>query len=84
MFQQIQEEAAMLKFGIEDALDAQGSANIYELMSATSQDITIKNSDSSEDIYESMLMIDPECAEDLCKIHTILFVALNNTGDKYW
>uniref|UniRef100_A0A3Q3W3V6 DBB domain-containing protein n=1 Tax=Mola mola TaxID=94237 RepID=A0A3Q3W3V6_MOLML len=61
------EEAAMLKFGIEDALDAQGSANIYELMSATSQDITIKNSDSSEDIYESMLMIDPECAEDLSK-----------------
>ena len=74
----------MLQFDSQDTLDSQGSSDVYELMSAASQDNPIKNSDSSEDIYESMLMIDPECAEDFCKNHVILFVAINNTGGKHW
>lgn len=42
-------------------------------MSAASEDIMMKYSGCSEDIYESMWEIDPECAEDLCEIRQILF-----------
>lgn len=51
-----------------DTVNTEDSAEVYELMSATSEDIMMKYSGCTEDIYESMLGIDPECAEDLCKI----------------
>lgn len=57
----------MLKCHIEDSINTEGDAEVYESMSA-SQDIMMKYSGCSEDIYESMLGIDPECAEDLCKL----------------
>lgn len=60
----------MLKSHFEDSIKTEGSADVYELMSTTSQDIMMKY--CSEDIYESMLGIDPECAEDLCKTDVIL------------
>lgn len=71
----------MLKSHFEDAVITEESADVYELMSTTSQDIMMKYSGCSEDIYESMLGIDPECAEDLCKINMILFVGLNSDRD---
>ncbi|XP_036071540.1 phosphoinositide 3-kinase adapter protein 1 isoform X1 [Oryzias melastigma] len=57
------ETADMLKSHLEDAANIDG--DIYEAMSNNSQDMMMKYSGSSEDIYESMLRIDPECAEDL-------------------
>lgn len=71
----------MLKSHFEDGVITEESADVYELMSTTSQDIMMKYSGCSEDIYESMLGIDPECAEDLCKINMILFVGLNSDRD---
>lgn len=71
----------MLKCHFEGAVNTEESADVYELMSTTSQDIMMKYSGCSEDIYESMLGIDPECAEDLCKINMILFVGLNSDRD---
>lgn len=68
-----QETAAILKSHFEEAINTDEDAEVYELMSATSEDIMMKYSSCSEDIYESMLGIDPECAEDLCKIHQTLF-----------
>ncbi|XP_020501794.1 phosphoinositide 3-kinase adapter protein 1 [Labrus bergylta] len=59
------ETADMLKSHFEDTINTEESAEVYELMSANSQDIMMKYSGCSEDIYESMLGIDPECAEDL-------------------
>lgn len=59
------ETADMLKSHIEDSINTEESAEVYEMMSASSQDIMMKYSGCSEDIYESMLGIDPECAEDL-------------------
>lgn len=64
----------MLKSHFEDAINKEESAEVYELMSTTPQDIMMKYSGCSEDIYESMLGIDPQCAEDLCKIIRILFI----------
>lgn len=64
-----QETAAILKSHLEEAINTDEGAEVYELMSAASEDIMMKYSGCSEDIYESMLGIDPECAEDLCKIH---------------
>ena len=58
----------MLQCHFEDSINMHDDAEIYEQMSATSQDMMMKYSGCSEDIYESMLGIDPECAEDLCKI----------------
>uniref|UniRef100_A0A3B4YVI5 Phosphoinositide-3-kinase adaptor protein 1 n=1 Tax=Seriola lalandi dorsalis TaxID=1841481 RepID=A0A3B4YVI5_SERLL len=72
------ETADMLKSHLEDTVNTEESAEVYELMSATSQGIMMKYSGCSEDIYESMLGIDPECAEDLCKINMILFIGQNN------
>lgn len=69
----------MLKSHFEDTEEG---AEVYEMMStSTSQDIMMKYSGCSEDIYESMLGIDPECAEDLCKINMILFIGPNNDDD---
>lgn len=58
----------MLKSHFEDSINTEESADVYELMSTSSQDIMMKYSGCPEDIYESMLGIDPDCAEDLCKI----------------
>lgn len=62
------ETADMLKCHIEDAINTEDTAEVYELMSTTSQDIMMKYSGCSEDIYESMLGIDPDCAEDLYEV----------------
>jgi len=59
----VQETADMLKSHMEDS----ASPEVYESMSASSQEMLMKYSGGSEDVYESMLEIDPECAEDLCK-----------------
>lgn len=53
-------------------------AEVYEFMSATTQDIMMKYSSCSEDVYESMLEISPECADDLCNSNLILFVCSIN------
>ncbi|XP_035027605.1 phosphoinositide 3-kinase adapter protein 1 isoform X1 [Hippoglossus stenolepis] len=56
--------ADMVKSHFEDTEEA---AEVYEPMTTrtTSREIMMKYSGCSEDIYESMLGIDPECAEDL-------------------
>lgn len=64
-----QETVAILKSHFDEDVNTDEGADVYELMSATSEDIMIKYSGCSEDIYESMLGIDPECAEDLCKTY---------------
>ncbi len=61
----------MLKSHIEDSINLEESAEVYEMMSSTSQDIMMKYSGGSEDIYESMVGIDPECAEDLCTFNIV-------------
>ncbi|XP_043991937.1 phosphoinositide 3-kinase adapter protein 1 isoform X2 [Gambusia affinis] len=53
---------------LEDNLD--NEAEIYEPMSNSSQDIMMNYSSCTEDIYESMLGLDPECAEDLYEVMT--------------
>ncbi|TNN34273.1 Phosphoinositide 3-kinase adapter protein 1 [Liparis tanakae] len=55
------ETADMLK----SHLEASAHPEVYESMSASSQEMLMKYSGGSEDVYESMLEIDPECAEDL-------------------
>ncbi|XP_029961830.1 phosphoinositide 3-kinase adapter protein 1 isoform X2 [Salarias fasciatus] len=62
------ETADMLKSHLEDTINTDEGAEVYEFMSAASQDIIMKYSTASEDIYESMLGIDPECAEDLYEV----------------
>ncbi|XP_039996013.1 phosphoinositide 3-kinase adapter protein 1 isoform X2 [Xiphias gladius] len=62
------ETADMLKSHFEDNVNTEEGAEVYEFMSTTSQDIMMKYSGCSEDIYESMLGIDPECAEDLYEV----------------
>ncbi|XP_034041070.1 phosphoinositide 3-kinase adapter protein 1 [Thalassophryne amazonica] len=59
------ETADMLKTHFEDSFKPEEGEDVYELMSAKSQDMMMKYSGCSEDIYESMLGIDPDCAEDL-------------------
>ncbi|XP_071337471.1 phosphoinositide 3-kinase adapter protein 1 isoform X2 [Trachinotus anak] len=66
------ETADMLKSHLEDTVNTEECAEVYELMSATSQDIMMKYSGCSEDIYESMLGIDPECAEDLYEVMNVV------------
>lgn len=73
-----QETAAILKSHFEEAINNDEGAEVYELMSATSEDIMMKYSSYSEDIYESMWGIDPKCAEDLCKIQQTLFELLES------
>ncbi|XP_031729032.1 phosphoinositide 3-kinase adapter protein 1 isoform X1 [Anarrhichthys ocellatus] len=62
------EPADMLKSHIEDSIHTEEGAEVYELMTPNSQDMMMKYSGCSEDIYESMLVIDPECAEDLYEV----------------
>lgn len=60
-----QDTAAMTKPKVEaeEPISMDEQADVYEMMSGASQDVAI----ISEDIYESMFAIDPECVEDLCK-----------------
>ncbi|KAF3708470.1 Phosphoinositide 3-kinase adapter protein 1 [Channa argus] len=62
------ETADMLKSHLEETINTDEVAEVYEHMSAASEDIMMKYSGCSEDIYESMLGIDPECAEDLYEV----------------
>ncbi|XP_028983417.1 phosphoinositide 3-kinase adapter protein 1 [Betta splendens] len=62
------ETADMLKSHLEETINPDEGAEVYEHMSNTSQDIMMKYSGCSEDIYESMLGIDPECAGDLYEV----------------
>ncbi|XP_034007863.1 phosphoinositide 3-kinase adapter protein 1 isoform X1 [Trematomus bernacchii] len=62
------ETADMLKSHIEDTINTEEAADVYEKMSTNPQDIMMKYSGGSEDIYESMLGIDPDCAEDLYEV----------------
>lgn len=71
----------MLKSHFQDAINTGEGAEVYEMMSASSEDIMMKYSGCSEDIYESMLGIDPECAEDLCKINMISSIVEGGAGD---
>ncbi|XP_060943154.1 phosphoinositide 3-kinase adapter protein 1 isoform X2 [Limanda limanda] len=61
--------ADMVKLHFEDHEE---DAEVYEAMTNTSRDIMMKFSCCSEDIYESMLGIDPECAEDLYEEMTVV------------
>lgn len=63
------ETADMLKSHLEETINPEGDGEVYERMTASSQDI-IMNYSRSEDIYESMLGINPECAEDLYEVMT--------------
>uniref|UniRef100_A0A667YE98 Phosphoinositide-3-kinase adaptor protein 1 n=1 Tax=Myripristis murdjan TaxID=586833 RepID=A0A667YE98_9TELE len=49
------ETADMLKSHIQDSISPEEGGEVYEMMSATSQDIMMKYSTCTEDIYESML-----------------------------
>ncbi|XP_040033701.2 phosphoinositide 3-kinase adapter protein 1 [Gasterosteus aculeatus] len=62
------ETAAMLKSHIEDSIDKEECVEVYESMVTTSQDIMMKYSGGPEDVYESMLGIDPACAGDLYEV----------------
>ncbi|XP_005735114.1 phosphoinositide 3-kinase adapter protein 1 isoform X2 [Pundamilia nyererei] len=64
------ETADLLKCHFEDTINTDESAEVYELMSTNSQDIMMKYSGCSEDIYESMVGINPECAEDFYEVMT--------------
>uniref|UniRef100_A0A3B3TVD3 Phosphoinositide-3-kinase adaptor protein 1 n=1 Tax=Poecilia latipinna TaxID=48699 RepID=A0A3B3TVD3_9TELE len=66
------ETADLLQSHLEDNLNLDNEPEIYEPMSNSSQDIMMKYSSCTEDIYESMLGLDPECAEDLCKIGSVI------------
>ncbi|XP_063730888.1 phosphoinositide 3-kinase adapter protein 1 isoform X2 [Eleginops maclovinus] len=61
------ETADMLKSHIEDSINTEEPADVYEMMS-NPQDIMMKYSGCPEDIYESMLGIDPDCVEDLYEV----------------
>ncbi|XP_035461307.1 phosphoinositide 3-kinase adapter protein 1 isoform X1 [Scophthalmus maximus] len=60
--------ADMLKYHFEDTVNTEEGEEVYESMTKTSRDIMMKYSGCSEDIKESMLGIDPECAEDLYEV----------------
>uniref|UniRef100_A0A3B4A2W3 DBB domain-containing protein n=1 Tax=Periophthalmus magnuspinnatus TaxID=409849 RepID=A0A3B4A2W3_9GOBI len=61
------ETADMLKSHIEETIAPEEEGDVYERMTTASQDMLMRFSGQSEDIYESMLEISPECAEDLSK-----------------
>ncbi|CAL9688215.1 unnamed protein product [Knipowitschia caucasica] len=63
------ETADMLKSHIAETRDPE-EGEVYECMFPSSQDILLKFAGHSEDIYESMLEIDPKCAEDLYEVMT--------------
>ncbi|XP_028324173.1 phosphoinositide 3-kinase adapter protein 1 isoform X5 [Gouania willdenowi] len=58
------ETAAMLKTHLEDEINTDDS-DVYEPMTKTSEDIMNTCSACSESIYESMIGINPDCAQDL-------------------
>ncbi|XP_008282842.1 phosphoinositide 3-kinase adapter protein 1 [Stegastes partitus] len=62
------ETADMLKSHFEETINTDDGADVYEMMSATSQDIMKKYSGCPEDIYMSMVEIDPGCVEDLYEV----------------
>lgn len=62
------ETADMLKSHFEESINTEENADVYEMMTANSEDIIMKYSGCSEDIYEDMLGIDPECADDLYEV----------------
>lgn len=63
------ETADMLKSHLEETVNnTEEDGEVYEMMSTSSQDIMMKYSGCSEDIYESMLGLDPDCAEDLYEV----------------
>lgn len=66
------ETADMLKSHFEDTINTEDSGDVYEMMSSTSQGIMMKYSGCTEDIYESMLEIDPGCAEDLYEVMNVV------------
>lgn len=51
------------KAEVEEPISLDEQTDVYEKMLGASQDVAM----ISEDIYESMFAIDPECVEDLCK-----------------
>ncbi|XP_068184162.1 phosphoinositide 3-kinase adapter protein 1 isoform X2 [Antennarius striatus] len=59
------ETADIIKSHFEDPGSSKEDAEVYELMSTATQDIMMKYSSCSEDVYESMVAIAPECADDL-------------------
>ncbi|XP_039640347.1 phosphoinositide 3-kinase adapter protein 1 isoform X2 [Perca fluviatilis] len=61
--------ADMLKSHIEDSINTEEDVEIYETMS-TATDIMMNYSGCSEDIYESMVKINPECAEEIYEVMT--------------
>lgn len=58
--------AAMImpKVEAEEPISMDEKADVYEMMSGAPQDVAM----ISEDIYESMFVIDPECVEDLYEV----------------
>lgn len=71
----------MLQCHFKDSVNTEESPDVYELMATTSQDIMKKYSGCSEDIYESMFGINPEVAEDLCKMNVMLRVGPDSDRD---
>ncbi|CAL8299696.1 unnamed protein product [Merluccius merluccius] len=54
---------------VESQIQDEDSGGVYEMMVASSEDINTYP-DHTEDIYESMLGINPECADDLYEVMT--------------
>ncbi|KAK0149943.1 Phosphoinositide 3-kinase adapter protein 1 [Merluccius polli] len=54
---------------VENQIQDEDSGGVYEIMVASSEDINTYP-DHTEDIYESMLGINPECADDLYEVMT--------------
>ncbi|XP_017279706.1 phosphoinositide 3-kinase adapter protein 1 [Kryptolebias marmoratus] len=67
--QDIMDTEKTLKSQFEDAMNLQNDDELYEPMLTSSKDI-MTFAGCSEDIYESMVGIDPECAEDLYEMMT--------------
>ncbi|XP_076025411.1 phosphoinositide 3-kinase adapter protein 1 [Genypterus blacodes] len=55
---------------LKDGIETEPCRDVYEDMLASSQDSRMNYEDYTEEIYESMLEIDPECAEDLYEVMT--------------
>lgn len=70
-----QETEKTLKSQFEDNMNLQNEVEVYEAMSELAE--IIKFTGCSEDVYESMVGIDPECAEDLCKIKFYFLILLH-------
>lgn len=55
---------------MQQSMNTETDVEVYEPMSAPSQDVMI-----TEDIYESMLELNPEYADDLCKIYLSIYLS---------